>query len=115
MYNILKWFAQVVLPGLATLYFALSTIWGLPYGEQVVGTITALDAFLGALLGISTMQYNKNGKDGTLEVDCSDPSKDIYRLNVNNLTELKNKNSITLNVDTNARLFPTAATTNHVE
>lgn len=58
-YDILKWIAQIVLPALGTLYFALSGIWGLPYGEEVVGTITALDAFLGALLGISSAQYHK--------------------------------------------------------
>lgn len=59
MYEVLKFMAMVVLPALGTLYFALSAIWGLPYGEQVVGTITAIDTFLGALLGISTAQYNK--------------------------------------------------------
>ena len=59
-YDILKWIAQYLLPAAGTLYFALSTIWGLPYGEQVVGTITALDTFLGVILGISTAQYNKN-------------------------------------------------------
>lgn len=58
-YNILKWIAQVVLPALGTFYFAMSAIWGAPYGEQVVGTITAIDALLGALLGISTVQYNQ--------------------------------------------------------
>jgi hypothetical protein len=56
-YDILKWIAQVALPAIGTLYFALASIWGLPYGEQIVGTITAIDAFLGALLGISTMKY----------------------------------------------------------
>ena len=64
VYDALKYIAQIVLPALGTLYFALSTIWGLPYGEQVVGTITAIDAFLGALLGISTAQYKKeNGNE----------------------------------------------------
>jgi len=58
VFDALKFVAQVVLPALGTLYFALSSIWGLPYGEQVVGTITALDCFLGAVLGISTYQYN---------------------------------------------------------
>lgn len=58
-YDILKWVAQVVLPALATLYFAIASIWGLPYAEQIVGTITAVDAFLGAILGISTYMYNK--------------------------------------------------------
>ena len=58
-YDILKWIAQILLPAIGTLYFALAGIWGFPYGEQVVGTITAIDAFLGAILGISTKMYNK--------------------------------------------------------
>ena len=58
-YNILKWIALIVLPGLGTLYFALAGIWGLPYGEQIVGTLTAVDTFLGVLLGISTANYYK--------------------------------------------------------
>ena len=62
-YDALKWIAMYLLPGLGTLYFALSSIWGLPYGEQIVGTITAVDAFLGMLLGISTANYNKNLKE----------------------------------------------------
>lgn len=60
VYDILKFIAQVVLPALGTLYFSLASIWGFPYGEQIVGTISAIDLFLGALLGISTMQYNKD-------------------------------------------------------
>lgn len=56
-YDALKWVAQYLLPSLGTLYFALAKIWGLPYGTEIVGTITAVDAFLGALLGISTMNY----------------------------------------------------------
>lgn len=59
MYDVLKWIAMVFLPGIGALYFALAGIWGLPYGEEIVGTITAIDAFLGVLLGISTVQYNK--------------------------------------------------------
>ena len=58
-YDILKWIAQFLLPALGTLYFALAGIWNFPYGEQVVGTITALDTFLRVILGISTVQYNK--------------------------------------------------------
>ena len=60
VYDVLKFVAQIVLPALGTLYFALASIWGLPYGEQIVGTITAIDAFIGALLGISTTIYNSN-------------------------------------------------------
>lgn len=59
VYDILKWIAQILLPALATLYFGIAKIWNLPYSEEIVGTITAVDLFLGALLGISTIQYNK--------------------------------------------------------
>ena len=59
-YDVLKWIAQYVLPALGTLYFALASIWGFPYGEQIVGTITAIDTFLGVMLGISTSKYNKS-------------------------------------------------------
>lgn len=58
-YDILKWIALIVLPALGALYFGLARIWGLPYGEEIVGTITVIDTFLGALLGISTNNYNK--------------------------------------------------------
>lgn len=62
MYDVLKWIAMYFLPAVGTLYFALAGIWNLPCGEQVVGTITALDTFLGVILGISTAQYNKENK-----------------------------------------------------
>jgi len=58
-YDIIKWIVVIVLPAIATLYFALAGIWGLPYGEEIVGTITAIDTFLGAVMMISTAQYNK--------------------------------------------------------
>jgi hypothetical protein len=59
-FDVLKFIAQVVLPSLGTFIFALSTAWGgWDWAEPVVGTITAVDAFLGAILGISTMEYNR--------------------------------------------------------
>lgn len=61
-YNLLKWIALIALPAIGTFYFTLATIWGLPYADQIVGTITAVDTLLGALLGISTSQYNKANK-----------------------------------------------------
>lgn len=70
-YDTLKYIAQIVLPALGTLYFALSSIWGLPYGEQIVGTVTAVDAFLGALLKISTDQYWGGDYD---DMDIADES-----------------------------------------
>lgn len=63
MYDILKWIALILLPALGTLYFAIAGIWGLPYGEQIVGTITAVDAFLGAVLQISTDAYYKGANE----------------------------------------------------
>lgn len=59
VYDILKWIAQYLLPAIGTLYFALAGIWGLPYGEQIVGSITAIDTFLGVILGLSSRKYNK--------------------------------------------------------
>lgn len=106
-YDTLKWVAQLLLPGLATLYFALSSIWGLPYGEQIVGTITAIDAFLGLLLGLSASAYKASGAgvNGTLQIDPNDPTKAIYRLQLNeDLSNLANKTSITLKVDPNVDL-----------
>lgn len=61
VYDVLKFIAQIVLPATGTLYFALSSIWGFPYGEEIVGTIAAVDTFLGALLGISSANYRKDG------------------------------------------------------
>ena len=57
VYDILKFIAQIVLPAAGTLYFALAGLWGWPYSEQIVGTITAVDAFLGAILKISTKTF----------------------------------------------------------
>lgn len=67
VYDFLKWVAQLLLPATATLYFALSSIWGLPYGEEIVGTITAVDAFLGVILGISSLRYKGENDDNERE------------------------------------------------
>ena len=58
-YDVLKYIALIVLPALGTLYFALSGIWGIPYGEEVKGTILAVDTALGAMLCISSAAYKK--------------------------------------------------------
>ena len=62
-YDFLKWIALIVLPAIATLYGALASTWGWPYAEQIVYSITAIDTFLGALLGISNLQYKAGDKD----------------------------------------------------
>lgn len=61
LYDNLKFVAQIVLPAAATFVVTVSGIWGLPYGEQISGTVMAADLFLGALLGISSSNYNKEG------------------------------------------------------
>lgn len=61
-YNTLKWVALTVLPAISALWCGLSDIWGLPYGTQIGGTIMLFDAFLGAILGISSVKYNKTNK-----------------------------------------------------
>ena len=65
-YDILKWIALVVLPAAATFYTALAPIWGLPYESEIPMTITAVDALLGALLGVSSQKY-KAQSDGTVD------------------------------------------------
>ena len=86
LYDQLKFIAQIALPALGTLYFTIAQIWGLPNGTEVVGTIMAVDAFLGILLGISTAQYNNSDAKygGQIEVAQS-PTGDTktYSLSLN--------------------------------
>ena len=96
MYDRLKWIAQILIPALGTLYFALCRIWGLSYGEQILGTVVSIDTFLGALLGLSSANYQG---DGTMVVDRSDPEKDIYRMEVNgSIDDLGNKETVVFKV-----------------
>lgn len=63
VYDVMKWVAMYLIPAVGTLYFALAGIWNFPYGEEVVGTLTAVDTFLGVILGISTAKYNKQSEE----------------------------------------------------
>lgn len=63
-YDFLKWIALILIPAVGALYFGLARIWGFPYGEEIVGTLTLIDTFLGTLLGISTAKYNKEANNG---------------------------------------------------
>ena len=60
VYDVLKWFAMIVLPASATLYAGLAGTWGLPYVEEIPTTITLVNAFLGAVMMISSAQYKKS-------------------------------------------------------
>ena len=98
LYNVLKSIAQVWLPALGTLYFALSGIWGFHDATQVVGSITALDTFLGVVLAISTAGYSPPS-DGALVIDKTNPVKDTYRLELDTPPEeFAGKSTITLAV-----------------
>lgn len=59
VYNVLKWICMILLPAIATLWFALGKIWGFPYLAEIEATIIAIDTFLGAVLGISAINYSR--------------------------------------------------------
>lgn len=101
MYNRLKWTAQIFLPALGTLYFALSGTLGLPAAEEVVGTIVAVDAFLGTLLGLSTRAY-KNSEaqfDGVVNVRESETHLNYDLVLNDSAEELKNREQLTFKVN----------------
>ena len=64
VYDVLKWLTLVVIPALATAYVGFAAIWGWPYADEVAKTTAVICTLLGALLGISTAQYNKEAQDG---------------------------------------------------
>lgn len=82
VYDTIKWLVQVAFPAFATLYVALSEIWGLPYTLEIVGTLTAITTFLGILLGISSARYHNsdNRFDGVMRVEEGETGKDVYNL-----------------------------------
>ena len=101
-YDRLKKFTQIGFPATGTLYFTIAQIWGLPYGEQVVGTLTAITLFCGIVLAVSKKQYDSSGAgaSGTILIDTSDPEKDVYRLElIDPVESLRDKNSVTFTVD----------------
>ena len=96
-YDLLKWIAMWLLPGIATLWLTLGKIWSFPYTTEIGATVSAIDVFLAFILGLSNKNYEG---DGTLLVDTSDPEKDVYNLEVNGeLSELANKKSVTFMVN----------------
>lgn len=97
LYDKLKWVALYLLPALATLWMSLAKTWSLPYAVEIGATISAVDLFLGVILGISKANYPG---EGTLTVNADDPEKDIYNLELNvDPEELPNMKSITFKVD----------------
>ena len=72
VYNVLKWICMIVLPALGTFYFAIAGVWGLPYAEQIVGTIAAVTTLLGALIGISTASYNQENLNKFIDANIQE-------------------------------------------
>ncbi|PYS67705.1 MAG: hypothetical protein DMF69_22280 [Acidobacteria bacterium] len=99
LYDKLKFVAQIFLPALGTLYVALAGIWGFPNTEAVVGTIVAIDTFLGVVLQISSTQYSNN-PDGIIEIDKTD-DKLSYSLNLLNSEpeDLQHKDQVRFKVN----------------
>ena len=60
VYDVLKWITLVALPALTALWLTLANIWGFPYAEAIGATIAAITTFLGALLGVSSLQYKRS-------------------------------------------------------
>ncbi len=99
-YDYLKFIAQVVLPALGTLYFTLASIWGLPAAEQIVGTIVAIDTFLGVLLHISTIKYNASDAayDGKMVVSDTGDKKTFSLELDGDPTQLEKQSKVTFKV-----------------
>lgn len=99
-YDVLKSVAQIWLPAGGTLYFALAQIWHLPSPEQVVGSVVAVDAFLGAVLGLSTTNYNKSDEkyDGMFAVDHNPDGGQSLRLKSVDYEALNTKDELVFKV-----------------
>jgi hypothetical protein len=102
VYAKLKFAALVLLPALSTLYFTLGSVWGLPAVTQVIGTIAAIDTFLGVLLGISTKAYNASDAryDGSIAISNTADGGKLYSLELKSEPEaLDQKDAVTFRVD----------------
>ena len=108
-YDQLKRLVQLGLPAAGTLYFTLSTIWGFPYGEQVVGTIAAVNTFLGGLLSYSSKTYNQSAAkyNGAINVIQTENGFKTYSLELNSDPEtLDTKSEVTFKINPSTELTP---------
>lgn len=101
-YAFAKQGATIILPAIGTLYFMIAGTWGLPYGEQVVGTVAALNLFVGVLVGVAKKIYEGTGggDDGTIVVTVGDDGKKKFDLKLNqDPDELDQKDKIVFKVE----------------
>ena len=100
IYDAIKWIVVIVLPAFITLYSTLGGIWNFPYVQQITGTLAAVDVFLGVIMKISGINYNKT-YDGTLYVDTvTDKETDKYLFEIDDLDTLSEKDKIIVKIDT---------------
>lgn len=100
-YELGKKLVQVVLPAISSAYFGLSSIWGLPSPEKVVGSLAVVTTFLGVMLGISSRNYDASGAahDGVMNVSQEEDGKLLYSLELNDdVTDLASKDHISFKV-----------------
>lgn len=102
VYDVLKWVAQIFLPGLGTLYLTLGGLLNLPAVNKVTGTIIAVDTFLGFLLKKSSDNYEKSDEkfDGSLEVDKTKEEATVSIAVEGGVEDLKNNDEVLLKVGT---------------
>lgn len=101
-YDVIKWVALIFLPALGTAYYGLAVLWNLPKPNEVVGTITIIDTFLGVCVGLASDNYRKTGADmdGRMVVDTSNPEKDVYRLDLYTpIDKLPDQKKVTFKVE----------------
>lgn len=99
VYDILKWLVQIVLPAIGACYAALAALWGFPFAEQVVGSISAICVLLGACLRISNSNYSGDGVL-TVNADLDDDDDDKYNVTfTKDLSELANQKQIMVTVN----------------
>jgi hypothetical protein len=100
-YTVLKFIAQILLPAFGTLYFTIGGIWNIPATEQVIGSLTAVDTFLGVILGLSTVSYNRSGAKygGQINVVQTEGKK-VFTLEVEGDPEdIENQKEVTFKIN----------------
>lgn len=98
VYDIMKWIVTIIIPAIITLYSSLASIWGMPYSEQIIATLAAIDIFLGVIMKISSKEYNKN-LDGVLYIDkTSDEETSKYLFSIDDLDDVDKKDHIVVKI-----------------
>lgn len=100
-YDAIKWLTVTLLPAVGALYFALAAIWDFPAAEQVLGTLAAIQVFIGAVMGISSKQYEESGEKYGGEINVKEtPEKTKFSLDLKDAPEtLLEKDEVTFRVN----------------